>query len=285
MSDFPSPFLSLCLPLNSLICVLRIDIISSPSARPLVLRPFSHMRALLLSFSPSLSLTLVADRWTHPRWSLVTVTLYHSLSPGVDLAALYAADECGVPYSGWVPLHYTNETGEWGIPERFRRCLLETATAGSAERTERNIEEADAILTLTCAPRGSGHPPPSSPSTAPDPRPSRQRGPDEKSLETLSPGTQHGIEYATERLGVPRQRLRFVDLDEYRESDGGGSGRGISLEDSVRRTVDWIESLKVQKCAIGGPRESEVPGIQDEAHRYLVALFSKLLHVGTGRSS
>lgn len=72
---------------------------------------------------------------------------------GVDRAVLAFAVQQGLPYQGWCP------AGGWAedLPEppgvrRLYPLLTETGTADPAERTRRNVEMADRVLTLW--PRG-----------------------------------------------------------------------------------------------------------------------------------
>jgi len=139
---------------------------------------------------------------------------------------------------GWVPLHFTNETGLYGIPDRFRPFLKETSTTASAKRTELNMKDADGILTLLI---------------------------EEDKKSEVSPGTQYGIDYAV-KLGKSKDQLFFVDL----------SSTNAQSEASIEGVVRWIKDMYVKKCAIGGPRESEAPGIQDVAYHYLVRVFTVL---------
>lgn len=71
---------------------------------------------------------------------------------GVDTGALEAAHELGIETGGWCPPGCINEAGP--IPEHFN--LRETETDRSPQtpdlprslRTQRNVEEADAVLLL-----------------------------------------------------------------------------------------------------------------------------------------
>lgn len=155
---------------------------------------------------------------------------------GVDTAALLAAETHSLPISGFVPLRYTNETGEYGIPKRFWSVLRETSTTASAERTELNIRDAEGILTLFKGENDRSH---------------------------ISKGTQLGIDYARE-LGKEDQQLCFVDL------------ASPNLGTEIDRVAQWIKTRDVKKCAIGGPRESEAPGIEKEAFDFLEQLFADL---------
>ena len=127
--------------------------------------------------------------------------------------------------------------------------MKETGTVESAERTEKNIACANGILTISFAVEDE----------------------DMEELRRVSKGTQHGIDYATE-LGKTKEQLLFVSLP--RSTSLQPDQRDVDEE--LERTLDWIISQKVTRCAIGGPRESESPGIQAAAFSFLVALFEKL---------
>lgn len=71
---------------------------------------------------------------------------------GVDRAALDWALASGVAHGGWCPRGRRAEDGP--IAERY--ALLETESASYAERTRRNVREADATLILTVGPLAGG---------------------------------------------------------------------------------------------------------------------------------
>jgi hypothetical protein len=79
-----------------------------------------------------------------------------------------------------------------------------------------------------------------------------------------SPGTIHGIEYA-KKLGKSEDQLCFVNL----------SGSSDDLREECDKVLDWLDKHKIIKCAIGGPRESEEPGIQQKSLEFLSDLFKK----------
>ena len=64
---------------------------------------------------------------------------------GVDQAALDVAIERKIPHGGWCPLGRASEVGK--IPEKYQ--LQETSSDDPAERTEKNIIEADGTLIFT----------------------------------------------------------------------------------------------------------------------------------------
>ncbi|MEE9130707.1 MAG: putative molybdenum carrier protein [Phycisphaerales bacterium] len=63
---------------------------------------------------------------------------------GVDRAALDAAIELGITGGGWCPKGRASEQGP--IPDRYP--LTETPSADPAQRTERNVRDADATLII-----------------------------------------------------------------------------------------------------------------------------------------
>lgn len=132
---------------------------------------------------------------------------------------------------------FTNEAGPYGIPARFRPFLHETSTIASAERTRLNIRDAEGVLTLLYG---------------------------ETDSSKVSGGTQLGIDHARE-LGKREEQLCFVDL--------GKEQREIEVD----RVYKWIKDNRVEKCLIGGPRESEAPGIEKNASAFLDALFRKIV--------
>ena len=48
----------------------------------------------------------------------------------------------------------------------------------------------------------------------------------------------------------------------------------------VNRVVDGIEEMNVERCAIGGPRESEEPGIERESEEFLHRVWGNMGLVG-----
>jgi hypothetical protein len=75
------------------------------------------------------------------RWKIIS-----GGQTGVDRAALDVAIELGLAHGGWCPRGRKAEDGP--IPARYQ--LGETESAEYAERTERNVLEADATLILCC---------------------------------------------------------------------------------------------------------------------------------------
>jgi hypothetical protein len=71
---------------------------------------------------------------------------------GVDRAALDAAIRLGVPHGGWIPKGRLAEDGP--LPETY--ALKETASAVYAERTEKNVIEADGTLIIARGRLGGG---------------------------------------------------------------------------------------------------------------------------------
>jgi hypothetical protein len=64
---------------------------------------------------------------------------------GADRGGLDAAVDLGIPHGGWCPRGRRAEDGT--VPAAYR--LMETETAEYAERTERNVVEADATVVFT----------------------------------------------------------------------------------------------------------------------------------------
>jgi len=50
----------------------------------------------------------------------------------------------------------------------------------------------------------------------------------------------------------------------------------VSAPDSVERTIDWLSAARPNKLGIGGPRESEAPGINVKARAFLVAVLGEV---------
>ena len=142
---------------------------------------------------------------------------------GVDTAALTVAYNLKLPYSGWVPKGYLNESGQ--IALKFRHNLRETASALTSERTERNVRDATHLLTM-------------------------QRGVD------YAGGTKLGLD-VSRKQGT---NSKFVDLEK-------------DWAPQVSEVQEWLQRGQNIKCAIGGPRESEQPGIEQEATSFLLQVF------------
>ena len=71
---------------------------------------------------------------------------------GVDRAALDAAIKLSIPYGGWIPRGRLTESG----PLAPEYQLKETATSSYAERTEKNVLEADGTLIISRGPLTGG---------------------------------------------------------------------------------------------------------------------------------
>lgn len=71
---------------------------------------------------------------------------------GVDRAALDAAIALGIEHGGWCPQGRRAEDGR--IPEYYR--LRETSSPRYADRTRRNVDEADATLIIAPRPLTGG---------------------------------------------------------------------------------------------------------------------------------
>jgi hypothetical protein len=72
---------------------------------------------------------------------------------GADRAALDVALEHGVEIGGWVPQGRLAEDGR--IPDRYV-SLVETDSPDPAERTRRNVQDADATLIVSHGPLSGG---------------------------------------------------------------------------------------------------------------------------------
>ena len=63
---------------------------------------------------------------------------------GVDQGALEAAVDLGVDWGGWVPKGWRAENGT--VPEQFRACMQEHASANYIARTRQNVADSHATL-------------------------------------------------------------------------------------------------------------------------------------------
>ena len=151
------------------------------------------------------------------------LTIVTGAQTGVDSAAIETAIKLKLPYTGWVPRGYTNESGP--ILPIHRPHLTETPSQNNAQRTEWNIRDADCVLTIL-------------------------RGQPEK----VTGGTAWGVDVAR----AAGKEMCFVNL----------SADWTNELDKVRT---WLNRRQVEhfKCAVNGPRESEEPGIGQEAMRFL----------------
>ena len=149
---------------------------------------------------------------------------------GVDRAALDAAIALGVDYGGWCP------QGGWaedfprppGVLARYPR-LKETPSADPAQRTEWNVRDADACLTVV----------------------------DAGGLD-VSRGTALAQSFAHRY----RKPLFIADL---------------ASAEILRDATLWLRVQQARhgaglKLAVGGPRESEAPGIYAQSLRFIEAL-------------
>ncbi|KAK6361239.1 hypothetical protein TWF730_004980 [Orbilia blumenaviensis] len=158
---------------------------------------------------------------------------------GPDIAALKVAVSHRIPYTGFVPRGFINERGR--IPEEFISSaygsLRETQSAASAERTKLNTEEADGVLTLSFC--------------------------KEEDMPTVSAGTEIGVVVGK----VEKKDIHFANLRKYREEGGEGE---------VDAVIRWLDETNVERCAIGGPRESEEPGLEKESEEFLNRVLEKV---------
>ncbi len=151
---------------------------------------------------------------------------------GVDRAALDVAIERGIPYGGWCP------KGGWaedfptppGLLAKYP-ALQESPSADPAQRTEANVREADACLTIVDA-----------------------GGLDVSAGTTLAGDLAH-------RYRKPLYVAKLGDVD-------------------VKHARLWLRVQRARhgedlKLAIGGPRESEAPGMYQRAAAFIRALFEE----------
>lgn len=82
----------------------------------------------------------------------------------------------------------------------------------------------------------------------------------------ISPGTLHGIEHA-KKLGKDENQLLFINLAKEDEI--------LDSSEEVHKVVQWLIERNIYKCAIGGPRESEVKGIELKAFHFLKKVFEQ----------
>jgi hypothetical protein len=154
---------------------------------------------------------------------------------GVDRAVLDVAIERGVPYGGWCP------KGGWAedLPEppgllAKYPLLQETPLADPAQRTEWNVRDADACVILL----------------------------DAEDLDAKGLAASAGTALAEELAHRFRRPLMIVNLAEA---------------ERLHRAGLWLRVQKSRhgenlKLAIGGPRESEAPGIYGRAAEFLRSL-------------
>jgi len=149
---------------------------------------------------------------------------------GVDRATLDVALALGIPYGGWCP------SGGWaedcpeppGVLAEYPQ-LAETPSAEPAQRTERNVRDADACLIIADA---------------------------------GGPEVSAGTVLAGELAHRYRKPLFVMNLDNA---------------DAARQAALWLRVQQARhgaglKLAIGGPRESEAPGIYRRAHAFIAEL-------------
>ncbi len=127
---------------------------------------------------------------------------------GADRAALDAALAAGVPCGGWCPRGRWAEDG--ALPARYP--LRETPGADPAERTRRNVDDADATLVLTAGPVAGG--------TALACAHARSRGRPLQVVDPLEPGALEAI-----RGWLERHQVRRLNVAGPRESEAPGIQR------------------------------------------------------------
>ena len=153
---------------------------------------------------------------------------------GVDRAALDVAIARGLAWGGWCP------QGGWAedFPEAPGLLapyphLRKTPLADTAQRTEWNARDADAVLVIV-----------------------------DSAGMAVSGGTRHGHDWA-ERHGKP---LLTVDADDPQAAARAATWLGEQI-----RTFGPDLTLTV-----GGPRESEAPGIYAKARALLAAMLERV---------
>ncbi|EPS38727.1 hypothetical protein H072_7518 [Dactylellina haptotyla CBS 200.50] len=174
----------------------------------------------------------------HPNFTIIS-----GGQTGPDTAALKTAISHRIPYTGFVPHGFTNERGR--ISDAYISSpygsLRETGppdaseSTENAERTRLNCEDADGLLTLAFC------------------------KPEE--LHLVSRGTELGVATG---LGE-RREMYFVDLRRFMEDPEG----------EVAGVMKWLDETNIEKCAIGGPRESEEPGVEAETEAFLGKVWDK----------
>jgi hypothetical protein len=169
---------------------------------------------------------------------------------GVDQAALQAARDCGLEIGGWCPPGRACEAGV--IPEEFP--LRETQQERSpdapgvprSQRTEWNVRDADGILViLGGTEEEASH------------RPWPGFGMAGSDAATEDAGTRWALECAA------RYKRPFLvcDLDDP------------EADDKIR---GWLMASPIRTLSVGGPAESNAPGIGERAYALLRPVFENL---------
>ncbi len=124
---------------------------------------------------------------------------------GVDRAGLDAALEFGITCGGWCPLGRKAEDGV--IPTRYP--LQETQTEDYAERTRKNVQDADGVLVLLRSHVSGG--------TALTIEAARQLGKPVSIVKLTDPRDCHAV-----RAWVRHERIRTLEIAGPRESQEPG---------------------------------------------------------------
>ncbi len=164
---------------------------------------------------------------------------------GVDRAALDAARSRGLPSGGWVPAGRWAEDGP--IPEAYGG-LRETSSPDPAERTRRNVEDAEAVLLLVRGAAGGG------------------------TRLALEAARELGRPHLVLDLGEPGDGSGGIQGPRAGDPDGGGSAPSPPSLPPEAVLAAWLGELGLPlRLNVAGPRESEAPGIHAQALRVLEA--------------
>ncbi|KAF3921923.1 hypothetical protein ABW20_dc0101609 [Dactylellina cionopaga] len=163
---------------------------------------------------------------------------------GADTAALRTAISNQIPYTGFVPHGFINERGRISqdhISSPFG-SLRETESAESAERTRLNCEDADGLLTLAFCTKDELH--------------------------RVSKGTELGVAVGEKK----KKDCYFVDLRRW--------GQDKLRKEEEEGVIRWLNETNIERCAIGGPRESEEPGVEADSEVFLNNVWLKMKERG-----
>jgi len=160
---------------------------------------------------------------------------------GVDRGALDASIAAGLDHGGWCPRGRKAEDGP--IPAQYQ--LIELPSSSYAARTERNVVESDGTLVLAWGkPAG---------------------------------GTRLTQRLAA-RLGKPSL---LVDLGDVQSAAGGESEPDVAdsqlapTDRQLDAVLTWIGRSSIEVLNVAGPRESQSPGIQKRAERFITRLIAR----------
>lgn len=152
---------------------------------------------------------------------------------GVDRAALDAAIAIGIPHGGWCPRGRLAEDG--AVPAKY--AMQEMRSPSYAARTEQNVIDSDATLIFY--------------------------------RNLLQGGTA-----LTHDLALQHKRPVFlIDLARLPDTPFRSSERLEQLPVVLQELIAWLEEGRFLVLNVAGPRESQQPGIGDEARDLLTWLF------------